>query len=50
MREYVSFFLQLAKMIEKLLDQKIHPTIITRGYRWAEEKAQKILEEIRSGG
>ncbi len=31
---------------EKLLDQKIHPTIITRGYRWAEEQSQKILKEL----
>jgi len=31
---------------EKLLDQKIHPTIITRGYRWANEKAQEILKEL----
>jgi len=31
---------------EKLLDMKIHPTIITRGYRWAEAEAQKILGEL----
>jgi len=31
---------------EKLLDMKIHPTIITRGYRWAEEKAQEILKDL----
>ncbi|MFH1521459.1 MAG: thermosome subunit alpha [archaeon] len=31
---------------EKLLDMKIHPTIITRGYRWAEKKAQEILKEL----
>jgi thermosome len=31
---------------ERLLDMKIHPTIITRGYRWAEEKAQEILREL----
>ncbi|MCK5321189.1 TCP-1/cpn60 chaperonin family protein [Candidatus Pacearchaeota archaeon] len=31
---------------EKLLDMKIHPTIITRGYRWAEEKAHIILNEL----
>ena len=31
---------------EKLLDMKIHPTIVTRGYRWAEEKAQGILKEL----
>jgi len=31
---------------EKLLDQKIHPTIITRGYRLAAERSQKILLEL----
>jgi len=31
---------------ERLLDMKIHPTVITRGYRWAEERAQVILKEI----
>jgi archaeal chaperonin len=31
---------------EKLLDMKIHPTIITRGYRWAEEKSQGILKDL----
>ena len=31
---------------EKLLDMKIHPTVITRGYLWAEEKAQGILKEL----
>ena len=31
---------------EKLLDMKIHPTIIVRGYRWAESKAQEILKEL----
>ena len=31
---------------EKLLDMKIHPTIIVRGYRWAESKAQEILREL----
>jgi thermosome len=33
---------------EKLLDMKIHPTVITRGYRWAEEKAQNILRDLAS--
>ena len=33
---------------EKLLDMKIHPTVITRGYRWAEEKAQGILKSLAS--
>ncbi len=31
---------------ERLLDQKIHPTIITKGYTLAAEKAQSILKEI----
>ncbi|MCH7850407.1 MAG: thermosome subunit [Nanoarchaeota archaeon] len=31
---------------ERLLDKKIHPTIITRGYRWASEKAIEILGEL----
>lgn len=37
---------KLLENAEKLLDMKIHPTIITRGYRWAEEKSQEILNEI----
>jgi archaeal chaperonin len=31
---------------EKLLEQKIHPTVITKGYRLAAERAQEILKEI----
>jgi archaeal chaperonin len=31
---------------EKLLDQKIHPTIITRGYRLAAEKALQLLNSL----
>jgi len=37
---------KLLENAERLLDQKIHPTIITRGYRWAEEKAQQILKDL----
>jgi len=37
---------KLLENAEKLLDQKIHPTIITRGYRWAGEKAQTILRDL----
>lgn len=37
---------KLLENAEKLLDMKIHPTIITRGYRWAEEKSQAILKEL----
>ncbi len=35
---------ELLKKAEELLDQDIHPTVITAGYRLAAEKAQKILE------
>lgn len=31
---------------EKLLDKKIHPTVIVKGYRVASEKALEILNEI----
>ena len=31
---------------EKLLDKKIHPTIITKGYKIAAEKSREILREI----
>ncbi|MCK4650134.1 thermosome subunit, partial [Candidatus Pacearchaeota archaeon] len=31
---------------ERLLDMKIHPTIIVRGYRWAESKTQEILDDL----
>ncbi len=37
---------KLLENAEKLLDQKIHPTIITKGYRIAAEKCQEILKEI----
>lgn len=37
---------RLLENSEKLLDQKIHPTVITKGYRIAAEKAQLILDEI----
>ncbi len=37
---------KLLENAERLLDSKIHPTIIIRGYRWAEEKAQEILNEM----
>jgi archaeal chaperonin len=37
---------KLLENAEKLLDKKIHPTIITQGYRWAAEKAQEILIEL----
>jgi len=31
---------------EKLLDKKIHPTLITKGYRLAAEKSQEILSDL----
>src|SRR5210317_850038 len=37
---------KLLENAEKLLDQKIHPTVITKGYMMAAEKSQEILEDI----
>ncbi|MBI4149227.1 TCP-1/cpn60 chaperonin family protein [Candidatus Woesearchaeota archaeon] len=37
---------ELLKNAEQLLDQNIHPTVIARGYRLAEAKAQEILNQI----
>ncbi|GAI26093.1 unnamed protein product, partial [marine sediment metagenome] len=37
---------KLLENAEKLLDMKIHPTVITKGYRIAAEKAQEILKDI----
>lgn len=37
---------KLLENAEKLLDSKIHPTVIARGYRLAEEKAQEILSSL----
>src|SRR3989339_115030 len=37
---------KLLENAEKLLDQKIHPTVITKGYRLAAEKAQEFLKEL----
>ena len=37
---------KLLENAEKLLDKKIHPTIITKGYRIAAEKCQEILKDI----
>ncbi len=34
---------ELLKRAEELLDQNIHPTVLAKGYRLAEEQAQKIL-------
>jgi thermosome len=37
---------KLLENAEKLLEKKIHPTIITKGYRIASEKCQEILKAI----
>ena len=37
---------KLLENAEKLLDEKIHPTVITRGYRIAAEKAQQIAKDL----
>lgn len=37
---------ELLKKAEDLLEQDIHPTLITRGYRMAAEKALEILNKI----
>ena len=37
---------KLLENAEKLLDSKIHPTVITKGYSLAQEKAQEILKQI----
>ncbi|MBR9701756.1 thermosome subunit [Candidatus Pacearchaeota archaeon] len=37
---------KLLENAERLLDKKIHPTVITKGYRLAAEKVQEILKEI----
>ena len=36
---------KLLENAEKLLDSKVHPTVITKGYRLAAEKTQEILRE-----
>ncbi len=37
---------ELLKKAGELLDQKIHPTVLSKGYRIAAEKAQEILKKI----
>ena len=37
---------KLLENAEKLLDKKIHPTVIVKGYQMAAEKCQQILQEI----
>ncbi len=37
---------ELLKNAEELIDQNVHPTVITKGYRLAAEKAKEILDSI----
>ncbi len=37
---------ELLKKAEELIDQNVHPTVITRGFRMAANKAQDFLKEI----
>lgn len=37
---------KLLENAESLLDKKIHPTVIVKGYRLAAEKAQEILKDL----
>ena len=37
---------ELLKQSEDLLDQEIHPTIITQGYRLARQRATEVLDDI----
>jgi archaeal chaperonin len=37
---------ELLKNAEALIEQDVHPTVIAKGYRLAEAKAQKILNEM----
>ncbi len=37
---------ELLKNAEELLDQEIHPTVITKGYKIAKDEALKILNDI----
>jgi thermosome len=37
---------ELLKNAEALIEQEVHPTVIAKGYRLAESKAQKILNEM----
>jgi thermosome len=39
---------KLLENAEKLLDKKIHPTVIVKGYRLAAEKSNLLLKEISS--
>jgi thermosome len=40
---------ELLKNAEDLLEKEVHPTVIAKGYRLAETKAQEILKNIAEG-
>ncbi|MFP3255388.1 MAG: thermosome subunit beta [Thermoplasmata archaeon] len=40
---------ELLKQAQQLLEQNVHPTVISTGYRMAAEKAKEILEKISRG-
>ncbi|MCK4634564.1 MAG: thermosome subunit, partial [Candidatus Aenigmarchaeota archaeon] len=42
----VIFASELLKKAEELLDQNIHPTVITKGFRIAREKSLEILDDL----
>lgn len=42
----VVFAGELLKNAERLLEQDVHPTVITKGYRKSAEKAQEILNKL----
>ena len=44
----VIFAGELLKKAEELLEQEIHPTVITKGFKLAKDEALKILEQISS--
>jgi len=40
---------ELLKQAEDLLDQEIHPTVISKGYRFARERATEVLDDVSEG-
>ncbi len=40
---------ELLKNAEELIEKEVHPTVIARGYRLAEVKAQELLQKISEG-
>ena len=43
---HFQFILNRRENAEKLLDKKIHPTVIVKGYRLAAEQSHKILQDL----